>query len=72
MVGGPSQLDLFDYKPGMNEWYDKDLPESVRKRSSAFDGDDFWAGPVSDCALEVWIHAAGQVRNVDERSAVQS
>jgi hypothetical protein len=30
MVGGPSQLDLFDYKPQMNEWFDKDLPESVR------------------------------------------
>ena len=30
MVGGPSQMDLFDYKPGMAEWYDKDLPESVR------------------------------------------
>jgi Protein of unknown function (DUF1501) len=30
MVGGPSQLDLFDYKPQMNDWYDKDLPESVR------------------------------------------
>ena len=31
MVGGPSQMDLFDYKPEMNEWYDKDLPESIRK-----------------------------------------
>jgi hypothetical protein len=30
MVGGPSQLDLFDYKPVMAQWYDKDLPESVR------------------------------------------
>ncbi len=30
MLGGPSQLDLFDYKPQMNDWYDKDLPESVR------------------------------------------
>jgi hypothetical protein len=31
MVGGPSQMDLFDYKPGMKDWYDKDLPESIRK-----------------------------------------
>ena len=31
MVGGPPQMDLFDYKPVMNDWYDKDLPESVRK-----------------------------------------
>jgi hypothetical protein len=30
MVGGPSQMDLYDYKPVMNGWYDKDLPESVR------------------------------------------
>src|SRR5436305_14251619 len=30
MVGGPSQLDLFDYKPKMQEYYDKDLPDSVR------------------------------------------
>ena len=30
MVGGPSQMDLFDYKPTMAEWYDKDLPDSVR------------------------------------------
>ena len=31
MVGGPSQLDLFDYKPKMNAWYDKDLPDSIRQ-----------------------------------------
>jgi hypothetical protein len=30
MVGGPSQHDLYDYKPQMKEWYDKDLPDSVR------------------------------------------
>lgn len=30
MVGGPPQMDLFDPKPQMNDWYDKDLPESVR------------------------------------------
>jgi hypothetical protein len=31
MVGGPSQMDLFDYKPRMQEFYDKDLPDSVRQ-----------------------------------------
>src|SRR5260370_37949439 len=31
MVGGPPQMDLYDYKPKMNEYYDKDLPDSVRK-----------------------------------------
>jgi hypothetical protein len=30
MVGGPPQMDLYDYKPVMNRWYDRDLPESVR------------------------------------------
>ncbi len=31
MVGAPPQHDLFDYKPGMKDWFDKDLPESIRK-----------------------------------------
>src|SRR5438445_640629 len=30
MVGGPAQMDLYDYKPVMDKWYDKDLPDSVR------------------------------------------
>ena len=30
MVGGPAQMDLFDYKPQMQAYYDKDLPESIR------------------------------------------
>src|SRR5438105_3351242 len=31
MVGGPSQLDLYDPKPVMKDWFDKDLPESIRQ-----------------------------------------
>jgi uncharacterized protein (DUF1501 family) len=30
MVGAPPQLDLFDWKPKMKDWFDKDLPESIR------------------------------------------
>jgi hypothetical protein len=30
MVGGPAQMDLFDYKPQMQAYYNKDLPESIR------------------------------------------
>ncbi len=30
MEGGPSQLDLFDYKPGLRKRYNQDLPDSVR------------------------------------------
>lgn len=31
MVGAPPQMDLFDYKPKMKDWFDKDLPESIRQ-----------------------------------------
>jgi hypothetical protein len=30
MNGGPAQMDLFDYKPRMNDYFDRDLPESIR------------------------------------------
>jgi hypothetical protein len=29
-AGAPSQLDLFDYKPGLRAQFDKDMPDSVR------------------------------------------
>ena len=29
--GGPSQLDLFDYKPYLNKYRGTDLPDSIRK-----------------------------------------
>ncbi len=29
--GGPSQMDLFDYKPAMQEMFDVDLPDTVRQ-----------------------------------------
>ena len=31
MVGGPAQMDLFDHKPKMKDFYDKELPASIRK-----------------------------------------
>jgi uncharacterized protein (DUF1501 family) len=31
MVGAPPQIDLLDYKPGMKDWFDKDLPDSIRR-----------------------------------------
>ncbi len=30
MSGAPSQIDLWDQKPKMKEWFDKDLPEEIR------------------------------------------
>ncbi len=31
MVGAPPQLETFDYKPKMKDWFDKDLPDSIRQ-----------------------------------------
>lgn len=31
MNGGPSQIDTFDYKPRLQEWFNKDLPDSIRQ-----------------------------------------
>src|ERR1700683_797515 len=31
MNGGPSQMDLFDYKPRMESFFNRDLPESIRQ-----------------------------------------
>ena len=31
MNGGPAQVDLWDYKPNLAEYFDKDLPDSIRQ-----------------------------------------
>jgi len=31
MAGAPSQIDTFDYKPKMVNWFDRELPDSVRQ-----------------------------------------
>jgi uncharacterized protein (DUF1501 family) len=31
MEGGPSQIDLWDHKPGLRQRFDADLPDSIRK-----------------------------------------
>lgn len=31
MSGAPSQIDMWDGKPTMAEWFDKDLPDSIRQ-----------------------------------------
>lgn len=31
MNGGPAQMDLWDYKPGLRAYFDRDLPDSVRR-----------------------------------------
>ena len=68
MVGGPSQMDLYDYKPVMNEWFDKDLPDSIRmgqRLTTMTSRPD----AVPDRAVEVQVRAARQVRHVGQRAA---
>ncbi len=31
MAGGPAQIDMYDFKPRMDAYFDKDLPESIRQ-----------------------------------------
>ena len=50
MVGGPAQMDLYDYKPKMEEYYDKDLPE-VGPHGPAAHHDDQRPGPLPDRAV---------------------
>ena len=33
--GGPSQMELYDYKPRLKEFQGTDLPESIRARAAA-------------------------------------
>jgi hypothetical protein len=30
LVGAPPQIETYDYKPVMEQWFDKDLPDSIR------------------------------------------
>src|SRR5436190_2198321 len=36
MVGGPSQMDLFDPKPALAKWHGKPLPETTGRPKSQF------------------------------------
>jgi hypothetical protein len=31
LVGAPPQMETFDYKPKMQDWFNKDLPDSIRQ-----------------------------------------
>jgi uncharacterized protein (DUF1501 family) len=31
LVGAPPQMETYDYKPKMKDWFDKDLPDSIRQ-----------------------------------------
>ncbi len=46
MNGGPSQIDLWDYKPVLNDYFDKDLPDNDSQGPTHHDDDQ---RPKSDC-----------------------
>ena len=35
MAGGPSQMDLLDYKPALEKFHETELPDSVRMASAS-------------------------------------
>ena len=56
-AGGPSQIDLFDYKPHLKKWHGKDLPKSVMgnaKFTGMVNGQATF--PVVACPWEVKQH----------------
>src|SRR2546430_6353542 len=62
MAGGPSQLDLFDYKPALNEHNGEDLPASVRmgQRLTGMTG------------YQATLPMAGSLRSEEHTSELQS
>ena len=68
MADAPSQLDLFDYKPKLQEYFDKDLPDSVRngqRITTMTSGQKRF--PVAPSVFK--FAAARQVRRLAERAA---
>ncbi len=68
MNEGPSQMDLWDYKPKMNDHFDKDLPESIRKGqrlTTMTSGQQRF--PVAPSKYK--FHRARQGRHLDQRAA---
>ena len=68
MVGGPSQMDTYDYKPQMNKWFDKDLPDSIRmgqRLTTMTSGQKRFP----DRSVEIQVRSPRQVRDVGLRAA---
>ena len=66
--GGPSQMELFDYKPRLSEFQGTDLPESDSRRPAAHRhvGD---AIQLPGGALEIRVRAARPIGRVGQRTA---
>ncbi len=63
MNGGPSQLDTWDYKPGLQEYFDKDIPTKRSGWSTIVDHDQR-PNPLSGCPLQI------PIRTVRDKSGI--
>ena len=66
--GGPSQIELFDYKPRLKEFQGIDLPPSIRAGQRLAEMSAL-AGQLSGSAFQVRVRATRRVRSVGERAA---
>ena len=68
MSGGPSQVDLLDYKPNLAALYDQDIPDSVRG-SQQLTGMTAGQARFPDCAFALGVQALRQDRHLGQRPA---
>ena len=68
MVGGPPQMDLYDYKPKMDDVL-RQGPARLDPDGPAADHDDLGPEAVPDRAVEVQVRPARQERHVGLRAA---
>ena len=64
--GGPSQMDLFDYKPRLKRFANTELPDSIRM-GQRLTGMTVGADQFPGGAVDVPVRAAWQVRRVGQR-----
>jgi hypothetical protein len=69
--GGPSQMELFDYKPKLKDLEKTELPDSVRmgqRLTGMTSTDDFDADQLSGSAFALSIQPVREIRRVDQRA----
>ena len=71
MNGGPSQMDLWDYKPKLAELFDKDLPD-IDPQGPAAHHHDQRPGALPRRAVDVQVRAARQVRRAGSASCCRT
>ncbi len=64
--GGPSQMDLFDHKPKLDNLRGQNLPESIRM-GQRFTGMTAYQSSFPDCAFDLQVRAARTVGRMVER-----